>query len=187
MELHKIHGVDDAGQPGAPHLHANTWTLQDTTGPDRLVVAARDGFVDLLIALAATLEPPLYALYVLQVPRTEAEAGRYQSDLLEHPQAEAFLTMFGPYLERDARHNLWLGRASGPGMLVYDEHNFIYCYGPLGKFLDVLDERGFTQGEFTLPDPHTHPFHPSFDEDERAITTIDGFWRRGALRPQDER
>jgi hypothetical protein len=151
------------------------------------VIAPREGFIDTMIALAGVLDDPLFVLFVLQINRTDAKCGRYQSPMLEHAQAESFLTRFGAFLEQDARHNVWLGQVEGPGMLVYDEHNVIYAYGPLDDFVEVLAERGFSEGDTSLPFPHGHPFHAEFDDEERAITSVPDFWVRTDLQPQDER
>jgi len=87
----------------------------------------------LLRELLALLPEPLWVLYVLVTPRTEAAAGRYQS-ATPHTRIEvlALLDRFENYFASDGRHNLWLA-APPAGQLVLDRHDVIYAYGRLRK------------------------------------------------------
>jgi len=156
-----------------------------TSGPDRLVIAPRSDYAQLLARLAERLEPPFLLLYVLVVPRGGGEPGRYQSDYsFSLPQLQHFLSDYSEFLEKDARHNLWV--RSDEGLLVYDRHNVIYAYGPLERFVAVLESAGLTESnEVRFPSPHAHHYDPKFDADEKRILHNED-WTISPLRPGDE-
>ncbi len=99
----------------------------------------------LLRELLPLLPEPLWVLYVLVTPRSEAAAGRYQS-AKPHPRAEvlALLDRFENYFASDGRHNLWLA-APPAGQLVLDRHEVIYAYGPIAEIVARLKEKGFAE------------------------------------------
>ena len=66
----------------------------------------------------------------MRVPRV-VEAGRWESVALTHPELARFTDRYGELFEEDARAQLWVGELDGVGMLVLDEHDLIYAYGPL--------------------------------------------------------
>ncbi len=88
-------------------------------------------------------------LSVLLVPRQgERQPGRYQSPLpLSLEQVATFCRRFTPFLQGDGRHHLWIGSAVNAGLLIYDQHDWIWAYGDLPAYVRVLQERGFTEGE----------------------------------------
>lgn len=136
--------------------YPNIWARETTSGPDRFVIAPRSGYAELIGKLAGCLEPPFLLLYVLAIPRGGGEPGRYQSNYsFSQPQLVQFLSEYSEFLEKDARHNLWVRSASDEGMLVYDRHNVIYAYGPLERFVAVLESVGLTESsEVRFPSPH---------------------------------
>lgn len=81
----------------------------------------------------------------------------------------AFVREFAPFLERDARHHVWLSSLSSPATLVYDNHNLIYAYGDLPAFQATLDARGVHQGRVEIPAPHVHRYNSEFDADEDRV------------------
>jgi hypothetical protein len=71
-------------------------------------------------------------------------------------------------------------------MLVYDRHNVIYAYGPLDRFIAVLNSAGLTESkQVHFPSPHAHHYHPEFDADEKRILRTEE-WTISPLRPGDE-
>jgi hypothetical protein len=154
-----------------PFEYCDTWAIQGTTGPDRLVIAPRSNQVDVLSELIASLPEPFDVLYVFLVSRTEASPARYQSpDSLTRGELAAFLSRFRKYLECDGRHDLWVRSTQDSSLLVYDQHNVIYAYGPLETFKEVLRSRGFANvPKINFPDPHTHHYNEEFDEDQNAL------------------
>ena len=94
------------------------FTIEQTTGSDRLCIGATKRHIDLLLALAEPLDPPFYLLYLLHTPRRPHQAARYQSPALEWTEVVPFLRHFQPFLEQDARHDLWLHAVGAPATLV---------------------------------------------------------------------
>jgi len=163
----------------------NLWNIEKTSGPERLVIAPEAGHVDLLIELSRTLPEPFGILYVLVVPRGGNEEGRYQSDApANRSVTESFLNEFRDFFENDARHHVWIFSLPSRAMLVYDNHNVIYAYGELEKFKQLLDAKGFRQGEINLPEPHVHLYNPSFDGEETRILSTAG-WKKFPLLESD--
>jgi len=115
-----------------PYEYPNIWTREKTSGPDRLIIAPRSNYVELIHKLTNQLTEPFLLLYVLVVPRGKSEPGRYQSEPVNAEELNRFLHRYKDFLEGDARHNLWI-RSSDDGMLVFDRHNIIYAYGPARK------------------------------------------------------
>jgi hypothetical protein len=139
-------------------------------GVERLVIAGGSEPIALLRRLLELLPEPLWVLYVLVTPRSDAAAGRYQS-AKPHSRAEvlALLERYESYLACDGRHNLWLA-APPAGQLVFDRHGVIYAYGPIAAIADELRAQNFAEVEMIrLPVPHSHHFHAELDADESAM------------------
>ena len=73
----------------------------------------------------------------------------------------------------------------GKNTLVYDQHNWIYAYGDLDRFEEVLKGRGFTEGVELLPSPHFHSYNSEYDDDFEELMTKNA-WIRKPLRDEDE-
>jgi hypothetical protein len=131
------------GETEERYEHANNWAREKTMGPDRLVIAPRVHYIDLLQKLAACLQEPFLLLYVLVVPRGEGEPRRYQTEFSYSAiQLQKFLNSYRDFVEQDARQNLWIRSTSDSGLLVYDRHNLIYVYGLLERFIGALKSSG---------------------------------------------
>jgi hypothetical protein len=165
----------------------NVWTIEETTGPKRLVLAPAIGHVQLMLHLTNEMPEPFWVLYVLTVSRVDCEPGRYQSDGPKtRREIEQFLIRFAEYFENDGRHHLWVGSEPGPELLVYDRHNKIYAYGAIDRFSRVLIGSGLTLSpSVPIPFPHTHHYHSTFDEEEKAIMNY-WEWRQFPLHESDE-
>jgi hypothetical protein len=189
-DLYKLGWVPDERRDGLSDErfeYPNIWAREKTSGPDRLVIAPHADYALLLTKLAECLEPPFLLLYVLAIPRGGGEPGRYESKYsFSRPQLQVFLSDYAEFLEKDARHNLWIRSTSGEGMLVYDRHNVIYAYGQLELFATVLHASSLTESnDVRFPSPHAHHYHPQFDSDENRILRNEE-WTRFPLRPGDE-
>lgn len=169
MEPHKFSQLQ--GSSSLPYVYPNVWEVEQTTGPQRLVIAPSGNHIDLLIELTRQLPEPFGVLYVLVVPRGgSGEPGRYQSaQPCDRKELERFLRRFQKLLESDARQHLWLLSLPSQAQLIYDNHNVIYAYGPLDAFKRVLTAKGLTEGQVQFPSPHAHNYNAEFDEDERQI------------------
>ena len=82
---------------------------------------------------------PFFVLYVLVVSRKEEnETARYQSGEVSRAEVQAFLERFEDYLENDGRHHIWIHSPESSATLVYDNHDVIYCYGPLEILITIF-------------------------------------------------
>lgn len=164
---YKFGAMDSSGEE-SPFAYSNTWALEKTTGPSRLVIAPSDEHVDLMLALSTVMNEPFGILYVLVVPREQGKAGRYQSPQpLSRADLSSFLLQFRGFLENDARHHLWIASVDKTASLIYDNHNVLYGYGPLDSFKTILNARGFSEAEkVNFPSPHAHHYNANFDQQE---------------------
>jgi hypothetical protein len=154
----------------APYRHPKVWLRERVDdGRERLRIGAGLGTIQLLLALAAELQEPLYLLVVMRAPRVVEESGRWESNALTHGELERFAARFGELFEDDARAQLWIGEMRNDNLLVLDEHDLIYAYGPLHRFEHVLRERGYIPGDPSIPEPHEHHYNRQFDELEREL------------------
>lgn len=163
-----------------------SYARQVVGGVERLVIATGSAPIALLRELLPLLPEPIWVLYVLITPRSEAPAGRYQS-ATPHSREEvlALLDRFENYLAKDGRHNLWLA-APPAGQLVFDRHEVIYAYGPITEIVSRLKEKEFAEVEMIrVPVPHSHHFHEELDADEHAM--IEHWeWMQSELQETDD-
>jgi hypothetical protein len=171
-----------------PHDYGNLYFEQPCGQSTRLVIGPSTNHVKLMTDLATELEGhPWFVLYVLLVPRRgNHEQGRYQSPPIEtHSELSAFLSAFHSFFESDGRHHVWVGSAAQDGMLVYDQHNVIFAYGPIERYKSILVSRGFRDSEFWFPYGHSHSYLPENDSEEDRLLA-EYRWRRTSLQPGDE-
>jgi hypothetical protein len=154
-----------------PYTYPNVWARERTTGADRLVIAPAFDLVKLLHALSACMQEPFGLLYVLIVSRIDSSPGRYQDpEPLGRLQMLSFLESYSDFLEGDARHSFWIMSVADRSLLIYDQHNVIYAYGPLEKFEAILKDAGLKEAaEVRFPAPHTHFYNQEFDSEEARI------------------
>jgi hypothetical protein len=158
-------------QKPIPFVYPNIYSVQKTTGPDRLAIAPSENHVALLLELVDLLPEPFGILYVLLTPRAgSGTAGRYQSPApSSRSELTSFIRKFKDYLELDGRHHLWIISLPTSATLVYDNHNVIYAYGPLDSFRQVIRKRGLQDGDVKIPAPHVHNYNQQFDTSEKEI------------------
>ena len=158
------------GSDFVPHRFFNTWDVETTTGPDRIVVGPTSRHVELMIHLAKGLPEPFGILYVLLVSRKGHEPARYQCPYpCPRNEMEGFLESFKVFFECDGRHHIWVTSLPESSTLVYDQHNIIYAYGPLNQFEEVLKKEGLERGAVSLPVPHSHNYNQQFDQEEQRL------------------
>jgi hypothetical protein len=163
------------GNP-APYRHPAVWIREPAEERERLRIGSGIGTLDLLQWLAAELGEPLLLVVVMRVPRV-VDAGRWESVPLTHAELSRFLRRYGTLFEDDARAQLWVGELDGAGMVVLDEHDLLYAYGPLDRFERVLREQGYEPGDPRVPVPHEHRSHKGFDELESDLRRL-WAWQR---------
>lgn len=166
------------------HKYGHRFISEKTAGPDRLTIGADHDTAKLILSLAEHIPGQLYVLYILKASRTGADSARYQSPSLNHDELAEFIWTFSEFLQRDARHDLWVGAIEGSELLVLDSHGLIYAYGLQQQFADVLRDSGLVEGVVEIPAPHTHHYHVQFDSDEESIL---GYfpWEKYLLTPDD--
>jgi len=71
---------------------------------------------------------------------------------------------FKNYFETDGRHHIWICTVDNSGRFIYDQHNVIFAYGQIDKYVSVLKKEGFEEREFSFPSPHAHSYKPSNDK-----------------------
>jgi hypothetical protein len=160
----------------SPYRHGPSWSSEQTTEYERLVIGGGDRPVELLVSLARELEQPLFVLAVLRVPRTTDQPGKLESEALDYAGVVAFYREFEPLFARDGRVQGWIGATDGSGLLVLDEHDVVYAYGPLGAFEERLRALGYEPGVVEVPTPHEHHYSEAFDDLERKLVALP--WRR---------
>jgi hypothetical protein len=155
------------------------------SGRSRLVIGVPGGDPAVFGALAAHLAEPLAVLYVLHTPRGEGEAGRYESETIDHAALRDFLDSHAAFLTGDGRFDLWVISAEDSALLVWDRHNLLHAYGPIEAFVATLRGLGFQEGELPPLGGHMHYYRPEFDESAKAVLSAFD-WFRKPLRPEDE-
>jgi hypothetical protein len=163
-----------------PHTHKAVFDVGD-----RIVAGVPYGDPTIFGALIESLTPPFHLLYVLHTPRGEAEPGRYQSPSLTLGQVRKFLDQFGAFFSADGRFDLWAYSPADDATLVWDRHNLLYGYGPLGRIAFTLASMRYMRGRPEVPAAHEHYYRAEFDHLARGV--IDAFdWSHAPLQPEDE-
>ena len=165
-----------------PYRHPRVWTREPTDERERLRIGCGTETIELFRALAGLLREPLFLLVVMRAPRV-VEVGRWESIPLTQPELGRFIDRYRELFEDDARAQLWVGELDGVGLLVLDEHDLVYAYGPLHRFEEVLRARGYTSGDPRVPDPHEHHYNKQFDELEGVLRRT---WPWNRILPLDE-
>jgi hypothetical protein len=100
---------------------------------------------------------------------------------------ELFLWQFQELFEQDARQHVWIGSVDNSSLLVYDNHDVIYAYGPLREFEGILTSSGLAKcDDVRFPKPHMHNYNVEFDEQQLAILKY-WKWTRYPLEESDDR
>jgi len=168
-----------------PHRYANSWDVQKTRGPERLVIGPESNQVELMLDLAQALAEPFGILYLLLISRRGREPARYQSPYpCERAEVESFFRSFKEFFEFDGRHHVWLISLPDSSTIVYDQHNVIYAYGPRQQFQDVLRKQGFRRGSVIFPAPHSHHYNSEFDDEEERLLAY-WHWQQSPLQESD--
>lgn len=153
-----------------PFEYGNVFTREVVGGVLRLRIALDNGHEEVIRTVASLLTGPFQLLYVLHTSRTDAPLGRYESPELDARAVDTFLDRFGGFLSEDGRHDFWIRSHGDEATIVWDRHNLIFAYGPLGVVETTLKQRGVRlDAPPSIPDPHVHHYHPERDADERAV------------------
>lgn len=168
------------GPQARPYRHPHRYEIERTKGPLRLAIGPSGGHIHLLAELAREIPEPIGLLYVLVVPRTDREPGRYQSPLLRRNDLDKFLDRFREFFEGDGRHHLWVLSPRGGPKIVYDRHDVLYAYGPIEVYERVLRALRLSEDLVEIPVPHVHMYHQQYDSEEKAVLNY-WDWKRSPL------
>ena len=183
--MSKLETPIDLTPDSRPFRYPATFRREPTSGPERLVVGNSSGNVDLFRSLVLELEPPYWLLYVLVVGRGGSTEGRYQSEPHTLEEFEELIARYAAYFSEDARFHLWAFSEADESTIVWDRHDVLYLYGPLDRFEQSLDTRGYVRGPVEVPSPHVHHYREQFDAD--AIDLLASRpWHHTPLRPDDD-
>ncbi|MEQ1824047.1 MAG: hypothetical protein ABL949_16175 [Fimbriimonadaceae bacterium] len=178
-ELAKIRVQTDEGI--AVHRYLDHFDLQEFSSFKRLIVGPSEDPIGIAIECAQLLQGPFRFSYVLAepVPIEGYSMGRFEMlATLEISDLEGVLRNNKRFFELDARHHLWI--AGKDGVIVYDQHDVLFLYGPLLEFEKVLLARGLTPGPVEFPYPHTHYYHDEFNPNMIELLGS-GDWKWQAL------
>lgn len=165
--------------------YGEIFEIETTDSYRRIKVAADNNQVDLMLKLCSNLTPPYFVLYVLVISRIKNEPGRYQSKQIESlNEVEIFLNEFKDYIQTDGRHHIWIGTVDNSGLLIYDQHNVIFCYGQFEQQLITLRKESFKELPFSFPVPHAHSYNLENDKFEEQILKY-WDWEKHQLTVQD--
>ena len=177
-----VDGID------VPEDYGNIFFEEPSGNHRRLTIGPSAGHTKLLLELAALFPgPPWCLLYVLVMPRKRhREPGRYQSQFFDSlEELGSFIAEFEEFFDSDGRHHVWIGNPKSDALVVYDQHNVIFAYGPLERFRALLMDRGFEERSFWFSNPHSHHYWPENDEaEERLMAKTD--WQFFPLSGNDE-
>jgi len=182
--MHKLAHLQ--GDEWVEHIYPAVYELHDSTGDFKRVTAGVPrGDPEVFRQLVEALAPPFYLLYVLHTPRGEGPTGRYQSPEVDDRAFRKFMERFSEYLSGDARFDLWAHSPTENATVVWDRHNQVFAYGPLGRYELVLRGLGFIRGNVEVPGPHQHLYRAEFDL--QAAQVLEAFeWTHSQLRESDE-
>jgi len=166
-----------------PLQHPELFALEPSTGQDRLRIGGGQDSPRLLAALASRLTEPLYIL-VVNRGRVSTE-GRYESTPKSLAEVLEFIDEYHDLFAHDCRADLWVGSVVSDGLVVLDEHDFVFAYGELDLFSDELLALGYRAGHLELPFPHEHRFHDELDSHEESLANRSDWNRIFPLQESD--
>ncbi len=154
----------DAGW--VPVTLPNTYCREIERGVDRVAIAPASGHMQVLLSLVQPLEGPFRFVYCLLMGSAEWTPGYYSLPTdLSASELDGLLREFEEFFEQDGRHTLWVASPREKATLIYDEHNLIYGYGPLDRWMQILDQSALTPGPVSVPFPHTHHRHDGLESE----------------------
>ncbi len=171
---------------GTEHQYGNVYHHEVHPKWSRVTIGADGGQIDLMLEIAEGWDGPIGILYVIVASRCGHTDARYQSPQpCTFLETRYFMNRFRDFIEGDGRHHFWLMDLASNAKLIYDNNNLIYSYGQDDAVIPILDAKGLSPGETTLPVPHEHHFNSEFDRFEDEI--MEYFeWKEFPLAEQDD-
>jgi len=170
------------------HVHRREYeVLNADSSRVRLFAGVPRGEADVFEQLVKCLQPPYCLLYILHTPRTDPEdEGRYQSPEISADEFSNFIRDYHGYLSADGRFDLWGYSPSEQATVVWDHNNYLYGYGPIDRYIGVLQALGYTPGEVDRVTSRTHTHHYRMEFDAQAQDILGRYdWICSALREGD--
>jgi len=170
------------------HVHRREYeVLNPDSSRVKLFAGAPHGEPEVFEALVKCLQPPYCLLYILHMPRTDPEEeGRYQSPELSSEEFSSFVHDYRDYLSADGRFDLWAYSPAEQATVVWDHNNYLYGYGPIDRFVEVLRTLRYLPGQVDRVTSRTHVHHYRPELDEHAHLVLERYdWIRSALREGD--
>ncbi|MCI2394451.1 hypothetical protein [Aliiroseovarius sediminis] len=169
-----------------PFSFPDVWQLEEHESFSRLRIGPSGRQIGLMLDICKRWETPLWMLVVVVVSRDEWAEGRYQSP---HPvsfsELELLLWEYQELFEQDGRAHMWIGSSETKNLLVMDRHNLIYAYGDLASIENTVVANALSEGDVSIPYPHSHHYHVEFDSTFRALMEH-WDWRYSELQPGDD-
>jgi hypothetical protein len=147
-----------------PIRNQDQYQKQVISGVQRVLVASEENGVDTLRKLLRFYAGPFRLVYMLVTPPEGYEPTKYQVEDLGVGEVDAFLARFQVFLSSDARHHIWIHAKTSGGTLIYDEHDWIYCYGAQDSVLEWLKANQFSDSMPEIPFPHLHNENAANDQ-----------------------
>lgn len=165
-------GAWDPVNGWAPVAWQDTFSKEAISGVSRLLVAPRQP-LEFVSEVLGVYGESFRLVYLLVTPPDGYEFARYELASLSLTEVQAFLAEFGAFLGRDARHHVWIHALESGGTIIWDEHDWVYCYGHLPSVSVLLGEKGFIEGKPDIPFPHLHNEDPDLTpEMERMLASL---------------
>jgi len=190
--IYKLGVATNASGSVVPWQHRNVYERSTRNGVPVVVIGKTSDHVGMIQGLLDSMTEPLWVMYALLVPRGlggEA-AGRYSSNhAIPKDLVRDFFNANYDFFETDARHQIWV--SSDPHrseMLVWDQRDRIFAYGPVDDFEATCRYSGLTAGPVEFPPGLTPSYGAVFDADERRIISgqdLAWSWTKSPLQPTD--
>jgi hypothetical protein len=159
--------------------------LGGDAGPERLVCVPEGSAARVVADLAAALAEPYAVVYVLLESGALRPEGRWQSTRpLGREALRGLLERFGPFLDADGRHGLWVISAAEPGGVALDRRGVVSVHGTaVSSAPTVLAALGLFEAEVEPPPARVRRAELDLEE-ARLLSAIDWTWN--ALEPGDD-
>lgn len=160
-------GAWDPDQGWIPITYNNCFQKQSISGVHRILIASSGSTIKLIQELIEFFPGPYRLAYLLVTPPDGFQQMKYETDGLDRSQVDRFLEAYGPFLEGDARHHVWIH--SGHGTIIWDEHDWLYVYGSLESVEGYLMAQNFGEEMPVIPFPHLHNESPDNNQAMRDL------------------
>jgi len=168
-----------------PFRHENKFAQQGGNDWNRLCIGFSGSSLELSKSLVQKTSNDFDLLYVLKVQRGDVKTGRYEACSLSAEYMWSLLDRYKGLIENDGRHELWIRDYAQKETFVIDEHEILYAYGDLPRFITSLTKQGFEESITETPTPHAHHYYPEYDHPSRSFLE-ELEWKHTPLKEEDK-